>query len=206
MNRELLEWERMAYERRKKTRNERRQKRRTIILVLCFIAWMLLLAAISSACVRPRASECNYDPPAENAVSAPQNAFVRGFTEENLDAFENELIEAALLAKSTKIENVTVSHYCTELYPHICGTGDGITASGMRVAPYTTVAVDPDVIPLGSDVLVDYGDGVIHYYRADDVGAWIKGNHIDVAVKYHDEAEQLGIKTATVYWCKEDDA
>lgn len=206
MNKELLEWERMAYERRRRTRNERRQKRRTIILVLCFAAWLLVVAVISFACVLSGVPECNYDPPTENAVSTPQSAIVSDFVDENLEAFENELIEAALLAKSTKIEDVTVTHYCTELYPHICGTGDGITASGMRVAPYTTVAVDPDVIPLGSDVLVDYGDGVIHYYRADDVGAWVKGNHIDVAVKYHDEAEQLGVKTATVYWCKEDDA
>ena len=120
--------------------------------------------------------------------------------------FENEKIEAALLARATKLEDVTITHYCSELRPHICGTGDGITASGRRVTPYVSVAVDPAVIPLGSDVLVDYGDGEIHYYRADDTGAWVEGNHIDLAVTAHDEALDLGIKKATVYWVAEEES
>ena len=64
-----------------------------------------------------------------------------------------------------------------------------------------TVSVDPDVIPLGTDVLVDYGDGEICYYRADDTGSGaVKGNHIDLCVGSHAEALQLGRRTATVYW------
>lgn len=124
--------------------------------------------------------------------------------EEFHEDFENEKIEQALLAKATRLDNVVVTHYCSELRPHICGTGDGITASGRQVTPYVSVAVDPTEIPLGADVLVDYGDGEIHYYRADDTGAWINGNHIDLAVETHDEALQMGIKTATVYWVAED--
>ena len=56
------------------------------------------------------------------------------------------------------------------------------------------------MIPLGSDVLVDYGDGEIHYYRADDVGGAVKGSHIDLCVTSHTEAEQMGRRMATVYW------
>ncbi|MBR5879180.1 MAG: 3D domain-containing protein [Akkermansia sp.] len=125
-------------------------------------------------------------------------------SEEIKEDFENEKIEAALLENSTRLTNVVVTHYCSELRPHICGTGDGVTASGRQVTPYVSVAVDPTVIPLGSDVLVDYGDGEIHYYRADDVGGGVNGRHIDVAVETHNEALKLGIKTATVYWVAED--
>ena len=115
---------------------------------------------------------------------------------------ENERIEAALLASAHRLDNVTVTHYdcCVEC----CGKTDGITASGVRATPGVTVAVDPDVIPLGAGVLVDYGDGEIHYYRADDVGAAVKGSHIDLCVGSHEEALQLGRRTATVYWVAAD--
>ena len=102
------------------------------------------------------------------------------------------------------LENVKITHYCSELRPHICGTGDGITASGRRVTPYVSVAVDPSIIPLGSDVLVDYGDGEIHYYRADDTGGGVKGKHLDLAVGTHSEALRMGVKNATVYWVAEE--
>ena len=117
---------------------------------------------------------------------------------------ENELIEAALLAKAHVMENATVTHYdcCVEC----CGKDDGITASGVQATPGVTVAVDPAIIPLGSDVLVDYGDGEIHYYRADDVGGNITGSHIDLCVEDHDTAVNLGIRTATVYWVEPDGA
>lgn len=116
---------------------------------------------------------------------------------------ENELIEAALLAKSHRIDNVTVTHYC--ICQQCCGKAPdhpayGITASDRRATPYVSVAVDPSVIPLGADVLVDYGDGEIHYYRADDTGSGVGGRHIDLCVGSHDEALQMGRRTATVYW------
>lgn len=116
--------------------------------------------------------------------------------------YENQKIEAALLEKANKIEDCTVTHYavCVEC----CGKTDGITKSGVKATPYVTVAVDPEVIPLGRDVLVDYGDGDIQYYRADDVGGAVHGFHIDLCVGSYDEAVQLGVKTATVYWVESD--
>ena len=112
--------------------------------------------------------------------------------------YENEKIEAALLERAVKIEDVTVTHYCPCVA--CCGKDDGITASGRRAAPGISVAVDPDVIPLGSDVLVDYGDGEIHYYRADDTGSAVKGDHIDLCMDSHEAALEAGVKTATVWW------
>lgn len=117
---------------------------------------------------------------------------------------ENELIEAALLASAHRLDNVTVTHYC--ICQQCCGKAPdhpayGITASGTRATPYRTVAVDPSVIPLGADVLVDYGDGAgLRRYRAEDTGGAVKGNHIDLCVGNHAEALQLGRRTATVYW------
>lgn len=160
-----------------------------IALVAAIIVEIIAILVIhaNAACADP------IDPPAgvtaAETVSAPM---------EEPEEAENDLIEAALLARANVIEDVTVTHYgcCVEC----CGKDDGITASGVLATPGVTVAVDPSVIPLGSDVLVDYGDGEIHYYRADDIGGAVKGNHIDLCVATHEEALQLGRRTATVYW------
>lgn len=127
---------------------------------------------------------------------------------EELEEPENALIEEALLARSHRIDNVTVTHYC--ICQQCCGKAPdhpayGITPSGRRATPYVSVAVDPSVIPLGADVLVDYGDGEIHYYRADDTGSGVTGRHIDLCAGSHEEALQIGVKAATVYWVAQEE-
>lgn len=116
---------------------------------------------------------------------------------------ENELIEQALLAQANVIEDCRITYYCAERRKHICGLGQGITASGEELVPYHTCAVDPSVIPLGSQVMVDFGDGVIHYYFADDVGGGVKGNYIDICLPTHRECFEQPYNTATVYWLEE---
>ena len=103
-------------------------------------------------------------------------------------------------AQVNEIRDCIITYFCAERYPHICGTGDGITATGAIAQPGITCAVDPAVIPLGSTVLVDFGDNVLHTYRAEDVGGAVEGNHVDLCVASYQEAEDLGIAQATVYW------
>ena len=57
-----------------------------------------------------------------------------------------------------------------------------------------TIAVDPDVIPLGSTVVIDG-----HEYIAEDIGAAIQGNRIDIFMNSHEAALVEGIKTAEVF-------
>jgi len=106
--------------------------------------------------------------------------------------------EAQIIPWTNKLENCVVTYYdvCLEC----CGKLDGITYNGSAAVPYETCAVDPSVIPLGSAVSVDYGDGILHHYRAEDIGGGVKGNHIDVCVADHEEAIALGTRTAMVYW------
>ena len=96
------------------------------------------------------------------------------------------------------IGECTVTHYCCELYAHVCGDGDGLTATGVPVTP-GVVAVDPEVIPLGSTVIID-GQA----YLAADTGGAVRGSHVDIAVATHQEALELGTRTAEV-WVVEDD-
>lgn len=89
----------------------------------------------------------------------------------------------------------TITHYCKENYPHICNDGDATqTATGTVPTAGRTIAVDPSVIPYGSEVVIDG-----HTYIAEDCGGAIKGNRIDIVVDTHSEALQLGKYTTEVF-------
>lgn len=86
-----------------------------------------------------------------------------------------------------------ITYYCCEQYPHICGSGDGLTATGSAAEP-GIIAVDPSVIPLGSTVVID-GDE----YLASDTGGSVKGMHVDICTDTHEHALELGTHTADVW-------
>lgn len=195
---------------KKLTREERRkrsQRRLQLITYLLFLflllAWLLSYTAMTVAAelpamYKPEAATEDGSLPGDD-TPATTRCYL---TEEEIEENENELIEAALLARSHKLEDVTITFYCCEERPHICGTGTGITASGRRVTPYVSCAVDSDVIPLGSTIMVEY-NGEMVYLRADDTGPAVKGDHIDIAVPTHDFALSLGVQTADIWWCEE---
>ena len=58
----------------------------------------------------------------------------------------------------------------------------GPTYSGVMPTENNTIAVDPEVIPLGSYVWID---GI--RYHAEDTGSAIIGKHIDVYVENHND-------------------
>lgn len=121
---------------------------------------------------------------------------------------EDEKIQTALIEKAVLVGETKITHYC--ICKKCCGKDPdhpayGITASGAEAKPYVTVAVDPDIIPLGSDVLVDYGDGIIQAYIAQDTGSGVNGSHIDLCVEDHQTAINLGVKTAKVWFIAPED-
>ena len=75
-----------------------------------------------------------------------------------------------------------------------CGKSDGITKTGTKATEGRTIAVDPNVIPLGSEVIVDD-----HKYIAEDVGGAIKGNRIDLYFESHQEALEFGVQHKEVF-------
>lgn len=90
-----------------------------------------------------------------------------------------------------------ITHYCP--CAKCCGEwADGITSTGTQATPGRTIAVDPDVIPLGSTVVIDG-----HKYIAEDIGELIKGNTIDIFMADHQAALEAGVKRANVYLLEE---
>lgn len=90
------------------------------------------------------------------------------------------------------IGTFTVTHYCP--CSKCCGKSDGITFTGTVAQEGRTIAVDPEVIALGSTVIID---GV--EYIAEDIGGAIKGLRIDKYMDNHQEALDAGLVQAEVY-------
>lgn len=70
----------------------------------------------------------------------------------------------------------------------------GTTASGTVPEKGRTIAVDPNVIPLGSEVMID---GQV--YIAEDTGGAIKGNKLDLFVGTEADSVQYGVQQHEVY-------
>lgn len=68
------------------------------------------------------------------------------------------------------------------------------TSIGAIAKAGTTIAVDPRVIPYGSEVKIND-----HIYIAQDTGGAIKGNRIDVYFDDHQDALQFGVQWAEVF-------
>lgn len=87
---------------------------------------------------------------------------------------------------------VTATAYTAE-----CEGCSGITATGIDLNKdryKKVIAVDPNVIPLGTEVYVEgYGKAV-----AGDVGGAIKGDKIDVHVPTKEEANSWGVQTINI--------
>lgn len=78
-----------------------------------------------------------------------------------------------------------------------CDVETGITATGTPVVEGRTIAVDPSVIPYGTQVIING-----HVFTAEDCGGAVRGNHIDIYVKDHQTALELGRGQAEVYLVK----
>ena len=96
-------------------------------------------------------------------------------------------------ALSRHTEAFTITYYCP--CEQCCGKSDKITASGTIATEGRTIAVDPNVIPLGTTVTIGG-----HDYIAEDIGGAIKGLHIDIFVNDHNRALKLGKHEAEVIY------
>lgn len=104
------------------------------------------------------------------------------------------------LTREHPISNVLLTAY--EASEVSCGeSADGITKTGTKVAAGRTVAVDPDVIPLGSQVVING-----HTYTAEDIGGKVKGNHIDIYMDTVSECLNFGTRYADAVWLEEYEA
>lgn len=85
----------------------------------------------------------------------------------------------------TRAKMVELSFYCD---CEKCTGGYTTTKTGTTPIPGYTIAVDPDYIPLGTEVFIE-GLG---WRVAEDTGGAVNGYEVDVFVASHDEALSRG--------------
>lgn len=67
-------------------------------------------------------------------------------------------------------------------------------AIGEELKEGYSIAVDPDIIPYKSEVVING-----HTYKAQDCGGAIKGNRIDIYFDNHEDALEFGVQYAEVF-------
>lgn len=98
----------------------------------------------------------------------------------------------------TKTMTVVATAYCP--CKKCCGKyaenrPDGVvyTASGAKAKSKHTIAVDKNIIPFGTTVIINGNE-----YVAEDTGGAIKGNRIDIYFDSHEEALEFGRQTIEI--------
>lgn len=106
-----------------------------------------------------------------------------------------------------KVIEAKATAYC--LCKKCCGKSEthpeyGVTASGIKIIPGTNmkvIAVDPNIIPLGTKVYVEGLNGAADYGYAvaADTGSAINNLKIDLYMETHEKAYQWGRKSVKIY-------
>lgn len=163
------------------TEAARRRTRARIRLIK--IQWLLILALIVALIIsfvtRPSAS----------VPDEPESSPVR------VEAPEPELIELGEFKTTAYCTCVKCCGIWSAEHPSRVGT-DYVqrTKSGTIPTADRTVSVDPNVIPLGTVLIIDG-----HEYIAEDTGSAVKGNVIDIYFDSHERAVEYGVQMKTIY-------
>lgn len=110
-------------------------------------------------------------------ISAPREIEVKTITRE----------------ERTSLGEFTITAYCPCV--KCCGAwADGITFTGTTATEGRTIAVDPEVIPLGSTVEISGTR-----YIAEDIGGAITGNKVDIYFNNHEDARDWGVQEHEIF-------
>lgn len=166
----------------KRTREQRKADESALFAAACLGATILLIA-ISILATSAQAVDAE-----------PEEAPI---AEEYDPAWDIPATESAV-CNDVFLGEFTLTAYC----PGRCCCGkwaSGYTATGTLATEGRTIAVDPEVIPYGTHVLLIWPDGTQHSYIAEDCGGGVNGNHIDVFFGDHQAARVFGVQSAMVY-------
>lgn len=97
-------------------------------------------------------------------------------------------------AAYTNERTMTVTAYCP--CEKCCGAfANGYTATGEKATQGVTIAADPDVLPMGTEIELDG-----HTYTVQDTGGAIAGYRLDLYFDNHEDALQWGVREKIVRW------
>ena len=137
----------------------------------------------------------------ERAIETDNKTIERTIKEDNI-TIEIEIDkdgDTNQAVKPVSLGNFKLTAYCS--CSLCCGkwalnrpNGVVYGAIGEELKEGYSIAVDPNVIPYRTEVVIDG-----HTYKAQDCGGAIKGNRIDVYFEDHNDALEFGVKYAEVF-------
>ncbi len=180
------------------TREERRriQRRAANIRFLAFVLILLALgvcigytaAHAQDACEPPEPQEVSQPSPVDDMLQEPVGQPAEDYS--SLDRLE-------------LIGTFTATAYCpcvkccgiwSEDHPSRGEDYVQKTRAGTIPEEGRTIAADWDVLPKGSEVVING-----HPYIVEDTGSTVKGNHVDIFFESHEAACEFGIQQVEVY-------
>lgn len=119
-------------------------------------------------------------------------------SESNLEKVVNDRVKVRTVHQSSahKVLDIVATAYASGYEDN--GPWNDITHIGTKIRP-GVIAVDPNVIPLGSKVYIEFENGRGMYAIAEDTGGAIKGNRIDIVMSSRQKAQDFGIQDVKVY-------
>lgn len=194
---------------------KRRQIRRKMIRFLTVAGFTVIVAARAYSFVSEGASGRDYVhvPPLTDVLESAEAPGVLEETAENAEgpgvldktaesAVPVEMPGEGTVHKDDRQAEISESIYLGEFEVtgycgcDLCCGKKEIKLTKMETVPKPgyTVAADPEVIALGSSIVIN---GVT--YQVEDVGQAIKGNSIDIFFAAHEEAIEFGRQKMSVY-------
>ena len=152
------------------------------------ISFMLGMAITIPICLVAR-EELKHEPKevAVNKSIEYADPFPTAGVEDVFQELDEKLGERLLLGE------FKITAYCP--CPLCCGEwADGLTYTETVATEGRTIAVDPDIIPLGSIVEIN-GEK----YVAEDIGGAIKENRIDIFFSKHEDALKWGVQNHEIF-------
>ena len=111
---------------------------------------------------------------------------------------KEEILEKQEEARREEYEKNNLGQFRLTAYcdcKKCCGKWSGSpTASGTTPTPNRTIAVDTNIIPFGTKVMING-----NVYVAEDTGSAIIGNRIDIYMSDHQDALNFGVQYAEVH-------
>lgn len=169
-------------------------RKEILIIGICLLILLTIVFVVDNHKLRESNRELVHDNrelSISNSARLTQINTLRGLVADRdteIQELKNQINELKSAKKETNTRTFRVTAYCP------CATCNGKwvgskTASGTIPTAGRTIAVDPTIIPYGTEVVING-----HTYIAEDSGSAIKGNRIDIFFNSHAEAMNFGVK------------
>ena len=134
----------------------------------------------------------------EQSKTALYNSKQQIYKEKTIDTETDEEVDTQAI-KPVSIGEFKLTAYCSceiccGIWAYNRPNGVVYGAIGEELKEGYSIAVDPDVIPYKTEVIING-----QTYKAQDCGGAIKGNRIDVYFEDHDDALDFGVQYTEVF-------